>query len=118
MDQTVVIYFNDSVDSDNLAAAMALMRAMETRPNTRLLWIVEPRQVSFGLISTKEQQDQCQELIKQHFTTRGNPRKILFGGLLSESDLNGIEELTTHDRELASFLRNSQITSCTNTSNL
>lgn len=118
MYQNVVIYYNDSVDSDNLAAAMALMRAMETRPNTRLLWIVEPRQVSFGLSPTKEQQDECEKVVKKHFPTRGNPWKILFGGLLSESDLNGIEELSTHDRELASFLRNSQITSCTNTSNL
>ncbi|QLI74647.1 uncharacterized protein G6M90_00g112120 [Metarhizium brunneum] len=100
MYQNVVIYYNDSVDSDNLAAAMALMRAMETRPNTRLLWIVEPRQVSFGLSPTKEQQDKCEEVVKKHFPTRGNPWKILFGGLLSESDLNGIEELSTHDREL------------------
>ncbi|KFG84829.1 hypothetical protein MANI_029817 [Metarhizium anisopliae] len=94
MYQNVVIYYNDSVDSDNLAAAMALMRAMETRPNTRLLWIVEPRQVSFGLSPTKDQQDECEKVVKKHFPARGNPWKILFGGLLSESDLNGIEELT------------------------
>ncbi|KAF7545969.1 hypothetical protein G7Z17_g8766 [Cylindrodendrum hubeiense] len=96
----VVIYYNDSIDSDNSAAALALMRATVGKADTRVIWILEPRQVSLGLTMTGEQRVQCLKLIERHFPTRGRPFKVLLGGLLNEADLDGIDGLNAQDREL------------------
>ncbi|KAM0352906.1 hypothetical protein ACHAPU_001789 [Fusarium lateritium] len=100
MGENLVIYYNDSIDSDNLAAAMALFRATFHRPSTRVLWILEPRQVCFGLSMTAEQVSQCKSLIQQHFTSLGNPFRVLLGGLINQEDLDNIKGLTKSDREL------------------
>ncbi|KAG4275185.1 hypothetical protein FPRO04_14431, partial [Fusarium proliferatum] len=42
--EDLVIYYNDSIDSDNFAAAMALLKATQWKPNVRVIWILEPRQ--------------------------------------------------------------------------
>ncbi|KAJ0136969.1 Uncharacterized protein HZ326_20045 [Fusarium oxysporum f. sp. albedinis] len=55
MGDDLVIYYNDSIDSDNLAAAMALFKATCWKPTVRVLWILEPRQVCFGLSMTMDQ---------------------------------------------------------------
>lgn len=103
MNEDVVIYYNDSIDSDNTAGALALALALVHRPNTRVLWILEPRQVSLGLSMSKEETARCLELIKEHpSSARGSPFKILLGGLLEEKDLASFECLDASDRELAS----------------
>ncbi|KAH8706414.1 hypothetical protein BGZ61DRAFT_388757 [Ilyonectria robusta] len=100
MSEKLVIYYNDSIDSDNSAAALALMRATAGRADTRVIWILEPRQVSLGLTMTGEQRVQCLKLIERHFPTRGRSFKVLLGGLLNEADLDGIDGLSAQDREL------------------
>ncbi|KAH7173706.1 uncharacterized protein B0J16DRAFT_195830 [Fusarium flagelliforme] len=100
MGENLVIYYNDSIDSDNLAAAMALWKATYQRPNTRLIWIIEPRQVCFGLSMTAEQVSTCKDLIHQHFASLGNPFKVLLGGLINQTDLDNIKTLTEVDRQL------------------
>jgi hypothetical protein len=100
MSENLIIYYNDSIDSDNLAAAMALFRATFQRPNTRVLWILEPRQVCFGLSMTAEQVSKCKGLIQQHFASLGNPFRVLLGGLINQTDLDNINGLTESDREL------------------
>ena len=100
MGENLVIYYNDSIDSDNLAAAMALWKATYQRPNTRLIWIIEPRQVGFGLSMTAEQVSKCKDLIQQHFESLGNPFKVLLGGLINQTDLDNIKALTEVDRQL------------------
>ncbi|KAH7160678.1 hypothetical protein EDB81DRAFT_323034 [Dactylonectria macrodidyma] len=100
MSSNVFIYYNDSIDSDNAAAALALMRATAGKPDTRVIWILEPRQVSFGLTMSGEQRVQCLKLIERHFPSRGRPFKVLLGGLLNETDLDGIDQLSPQDREL------------------
>ncbi|KAM0554715.1 hypothetical protein ACHAPJ_006786 [Fusarium lateritium] len=100
MGENIVIYYNDSIDSDNLAAAMALWKATYQRPNTRVLWILEPRQVCFGLSMTAEQVSKCKELIQRHFASLGNPFKVLLGGLINQKDLDEIKGLGEAEREL------------------
>ncbi|KAM0213504.1 hypothetical protein ACHAPA_003810 [Fusarium lateritium] len=100
MSDNLIIYYNDSIDSDNLAAAMALFRATFQRPNTRVLWILEPRQVCFGLSMTAEQVSKCKSLIQQHFASLGNPFRVLLGGLINQTDLDNTNGLTESDREL------------------
>ncbi|QPC71724.1 hypothetical protein HYE68_002476 [Fusarium pseudograminearum] len=100
MGENLVIYYNDSIDSDNLAAAMALWKATYQRPNTRVIWIIEPRQVCFGLSMTGEQVSRCKDLIQQHFSSLGNPFKVLLGGLIKQEDLDDINDLTRDDRHL------------------
>ncbi|KAF5664040.1 hypothetical protein FHETE_7249 [Fusarium heterosporum] len=100
MGKNLVIYYNDSIDSDNLAAAMALFKAAFYKPNTRILWILEPRQVCFGLSMTPEQVSQCKNLIQQHFASLGDPFKVLLGGLINQQDLDNVKGLTGPDRKL------------------
>ncbi|KAL3584449.1 hypothetical protein FPOAC2_14229 [Fusarium poae] len=102
MGETLFIYYNDSIDSDNLAAAMALWKATHKRPDTRLIWIIEPRQVCFGLSMTAKQVSRCQHLIQEHFPSLGNPFKVLLGGLIEQVDLDNIKGLTKADRHLVS----------------
>lgn len=105
MSKDIVIYYNDSIDSDNTAGALALAMALVHRPDTRVLWILEPRQVSLGLSMSKEEIARCLELIKQcPSSARGTPFKILLGGLLEEKDLANFECLDASDRELASLI--------------
>lgn len=103
MGENLVIYYNDSIDSDNLAAAMALWKATYQRPNTRLIWIIEPRQVCFGLSMTAEQVSKCKDLIQEHFASLGNPFRVLLGGLIDQADLDNIKGLTETDRQLVSY---------------
>lgn len=103
MVENIVIFYNDGIDSDNMAGALALMRAMKKELDTRVIWILEPRQVSLGLATTPEQQSQCQGLIERHFPTRGRPFKVLLGGLLDDSDVDGIKGLTKNEQEIVSF---------------
>lgn len=101
--EDVVIFYNDSIDSDNTAGALALVLALADRPNTRVLWILEPRQVSLGLSMSKEETARCLELIKSHpSTARGTAFKILLGGLLDEKDLASFGCLNASDRALVS----------------
>lgn len=104
MCENLVIYYNDSIDSDNLAAAMAMWKATYQRPNTRVIWILEPRQVCFGLSMTAEQTSKCEDLIKRHFTFVGNPFKVLLGGLIEQKDLDDTKGLGQADRELVNSL--------------
>ncbi|KAF4336497.1 hypothetical protein FBEOM_9629 [Fusarium beomiforme] len=100
MGENLVIYYNDNIDSDNLAAAMALFKATHQRPNTRVLWILEPRQVCFGLSMTKAQMDKCKFLIAQYFPSPEDPFKTLLNGALKKEDIDDIQDLIPDDREL------------------
>ncbi|KAF5008133.1 hypothetical protein FDECE_5569 [Fusarium decemcellulare] len=100
MGERIIIFYNDSIDSDNWAAARALIRATARSPNTRIVWIFEPRQVSFGLAMSAEQQRRCLELITKHFPSRGKPFKVLLGGLLSDRDVNDLEGLSEDDKAI------------------
>ncbi|KAG7406957.1 hypothetical protein Forpe1208_v012979 [Fusarium oxysporum f. sp. rapae] len=100
MGDDLVIYYNDSIDSDNLAAAMALFKATYWKPTARVLWILEPRQVCFGLSMTMDQVTRCKELIKQHFPSVENPFKTLLNGGIKQQDIDDIKDLTKDDREI------------------
>jgi hypothetical protein len=103
MGGNLVIYYNDDIDSDNLAAAMALFKATYQKQNTRVLWILEPRQVCFGLSMTKAQMDRCMFLIEQCFPSVKSPFKTLLNGAIKMEDINDIKDLTPADREIVSF---------------
>ncbi|KAF5978997.1 hypothetical protein FCOIX_5565 [Fusarium coicis] len=96
----LVIYYNDSIDSDNLAAAKALFNATYERPNTCVLWILEPRQVCFGLSMAKADMDRCEDLISQYFPTQKDLLKCLLNGSLEKEDIDLIPDLTSGDREI------------------
>ncbi|KLO80687.1 uncharacterized protein LW93_8931 [Fusarium fujikuroi] len=98
--EDLVIYYNDSIDSDNLAAAMALFKATQWKPNVRVIWILEPRQVCFGLSMTVDQITRCKELIKQHFPSVENPFKTLLNGDIKQQDIDDIKDLTDDDRKI------------------
>ncbi|KAF4447654.1 hypothetical protein F53441_8858 [Fusarium austroafricanum] len=100
MGENLIIYYNDSIDSDNLAAAMALWKATFQRKDTRVIWILEPRQVCFGLSMTGEQVSKCKNLIQRHFPSLGNPFRVLLGGLIKQKDLDDNEDLSDADREI------------------
>ncbi|KAG9497036.1 hypothetical protein J7337_011825 [Fusarium musae] len=97
--EDLVIYYNDSIDSDNLAAAMALYRATHWMPTVHVLWILEPRQVCFGLSMTMDQITRCKELIKLHFPSVENPFKTLLNGGIKQQDIDDIKDLTKDDRK-------------------
>ncbi|KAF5684739.1 hypothetical protein FCIRC_3822 [Fusarium circinatum] len=98
--EDLVIYYNDSIDSDNLAAALALFQAARWKPNVRVIWILEPRQVCFGLSMTMDQITRCKELIKQHFPSVDNPFKTLLNGDIKQQDVDDIKDLTKDDRKI------------------
>ncbi|RYC79589.1 hypothetical protein BFJ63_vAg17527 [Fusarium oxysporum f. sp. narcissi] len=99
MEENLVIYYNDNTDSDNLAAARALFKATHQRPNTRVLWILEPRQVCFGLSMAMADMDRCKALIAQYFPSQQNPFKTLLNGALKKEEIDDIQDLTPDDRE-------------------
>jgi hypothetical protein len=49
---------------------------------------------------TEKEKNECIELLGFYFPSHGVPFKVLLGGLLKESDLDKLEELTEHDRGL------------------
>ncbi|RKK10431.1 hypothetical protein BFJ65_g14431 [Fusarium oxysporum f. sp. cepae] len=83
-----------------LAAAMALFKATCWKPTVRVLWILEPRQVCFGLSMTMDQITRCKELIKQHFPSFENPFKTLLNGDVKQQDIDDIKDLTKDDRKI------------------
>jgi hypothetical protein len=99
----LVIYYNDCIDSDNLASALALVDVMKTRPATQVLWILEPRQVCLGLGMTNDESDECKRLIGTHFNKPVSPTKVLVGGLLSESEIEAVTDISDQERILVSF---------------
>lgn len=101
----LIIFYNDLVDSDNTTAALALLRHRERRrPDAQIVWIIEPRQVALGLGMTRQEVADCMELIQKHFGGRGNPFKVLLGGLLSPREIDGVQEkLSEEQRKLVSF---------------
>ncbi|KFA66938.1 hypothetical protein S40285_05740 [Stachybotrys chlorohalonatus IBT 40285] len=96
----LVIYYNDCIDSDNLASALALVDVMKTRPATQVLWILEPRQVCLGLGMTNDESDECKRLIGTHFNKPVSPTKVLVGGLLSESEIEAVTDISDQERIL------------------
>lgn len=99
----IKICFNDSPDSDNLAAALQWFRIASQEPDTRLIWILEPRQVRFGLSMTDKEISSCRKLIQLHFPELENPFKVLLGGLLEQDRINEIKGLKASDRVLVSY---------------
>lgn len=95
-----IIYYNDSTDSDNMAAALALCNYTMNDPTTQVLWILEPRQVALSLRSCKDDVDACKELIKRHFPDRGNSFKTLLGGLLTKKEIDRIQGLSKKQLDL------------------
>lgn len=99
----LVIYYNDCIDSDNITAALALLRDTQRKAaaspagaaGTRIVWILEPRQVALGLGMSKAQMDECKALIAQHFPDRGMPFKVLLGGLLEDEDIESVRHALT-----------------------
>jgi hypothetical protein len=61
----VFIFYNDLTDSDNWAAAKVLLEAARKFPALRIIWIIEPRHVAFGLYTTPEQQTKCVKLLEE-----------------------------------------------------
>lgn len=100
MAENIVIYYDDLTDSDNWATARFLQHAAHKNPTIHVIWIVEPRQVAFGLSMTRAQINACKDLLKSHFPSRGDPFKLLLGGLLQQSDLDRLEGLTEQERDL------------------
>lgn len=92
----LVIYYNDCIDSDNITSALALLRDTQRKAaaaaagGTRIVWILEPRQVALGLGMSKAQTEECKALIKEHFPDRGLPFKVLLGGLLDDDDIDAV----------------------------
>lgn len=100
--EDVFIFYNDSVDSDNAASALALAK-VPLSPNTKVIWILEPRQVSFGLSMSKDDTERCLQLIESHPSYKSEkPLRILLGGLLDEKDAVGVQS-DTSDCDLGSF---------------
>lgn len=97
----LVVYYNDCIDPDNITAALALLRDTQRKTaaaapgNTRIVWILEPRQVALGLGMSKQQMDECKALIQTHFPGRGTPFKVLLGGLLKEADIESVRDQLT-----------------------
>jgi hypothetical protein len=102
MGDDIFIFYDDLIDSDNWATALFILRAALKNPSIRVIWIVEPRQVAFGLSMTGAQIAGCQELLKKYFPAYPNTFKTLLGGLLKQSDLDGLKGLTRVDRDLVS----------------
>ncbi|KFA71018.1 hypothetical protein S40288_10414 [Stachybotrys chartarum IBT 40288] len=96
----VVIFYNDCIDSDNLASALALADAMKTRRATQVVWILEPRQVHLGLGMTNEEIEECKRLIGTHFETVETPTKVLVGGMLTETQVNAVTDISDQERLL------------------
>jgi hypothetical protein len=97
----LVVYYNDCIDTDNITAALALLRqrtAQRRLGGSRrqtLVCILEPRQVALGLGMSKKQQDDCKALIQEHFPDRGPPFKVLLGGLLKDADIESVKDKLT-----------------------
>jgi hypothetical protein len=101
--RNVVIFYNDCIDSDNLASALALVDVMKTRPATQVLWILEPRQVRLGLGMTNDEIAGCKRLIGKHFNKPVTPTKVLVGGMLSESEIDAVTDISDQERLLVPF---------------
>ncbi|KFA71694.1 hypothetical protein S40288_09980 [Stachybotrys chartarum IBT 40288] len=84
-----------------MAAALALALALEKQPAMCAIWILEPRQVCFGLAMTKQEIDDCEALIKAYFPNRTSPPfKTLLGGLLTKADMETVTDISDKDRNL------------------
>ncbi|KAG4266685.1 hypothetical protein FPRO04_13205 [Fusarium proliferatum] len=76
--EDLVIHYNDSINSDNLAAASALLKATQGKRNIA----------------------RCKELINQHFPSVENPFKTLIGGETKQQDIDDIKDLAEDDRKI------------------
>ncbi|KAH8742489.1 hypothetical protein F5883DRAFT_656663 [Diaporthe sp. PMI_573] len=83
----VFIFYNDLTDSHNWAAAKVLLEAARKFPTLRIIWIIEPRHVAFGLYTTPEQQTKCVKLLEEKLLAeKSKGFKTLLNGLI-EDDL-------------------------------
>jgi hypothetical protein len=100
--EDVVIYYNDLIDSDNWVAARFLEHAARKNPAMKIIWIIEPRQVAFGLSMTQQQITACTKLLKTYFPSYPNGFKALLGGLLKQDDLGRLNGVSQDDLDLVS----------------
>ncbi|VUC28739.1 unnamed protein product [Clonostachys rosea] len=104
--ENLTIYYNDSIDSDNAAAALALLKEIaQRRPGERVIWILEPRQVAWGPGMGKEESDNCKKLLIKYFPdkykTDFDAFKALLGSRLKEKKLlERQEELRRQGQEI------------------
>ncbi|CAI6090731.1 unnamed protein product [Clonostachys chloroleuca] len=104
--EDLTIYYNDSIDSDNAAAALALLKEVAQRcPTGRVIWIMEPRQVAWGPSMSKKETDRCKELLTMYFPdkykTDHDAFKALLGSRLKEKELlERQEELRMQGQEI------------------
>lgn len=66
MGDDIIIFHDDLTDSDNWAAAGLLAKAAKSA-NVRVIWIIEPRQVSLSLYMSQEDMKNCVETIMKYF---------------------------------------------------
>lgn len=95
--ENLVIFYNDLLRSDTIPAALAVVREAQAKPNTRIVWILEPRHVAVGLHMTEEEKTACKALLAEHFPLHGNPAKVLTGGLLLQAELDLVREKFTDE---------------------
>ena len=105
---SLVIFYDDLTDSDNWAAAKFLLQACQKSRSRRIVFIIEPRQISLGLSMTPAQIEGCKKLIAKHFPTLEKPIKVLLAGLLEPHHIDEIHGLTADDRNL---VRSSRLSS-------
>lgn len=90
--ENLVIFYDDLLRSDTIPAALAVVREAQAKPNTRIVWIVEPRHVAVGFHMTDEEIAACKALLAEHFPLHGDPAKVLLGGLLLQDELDLVHE--------------------------
>uniref|UniRef100_A0A8H7NI10 Uncharacterized protein n=1 Tax=Bionectria ochroleuca TaxID=29856 RepID=A0A8H7NI10_BIOOC len=93
-------------NSDNAAAALTLFKEVaQRRPTERVIWVMEPRQVAWGLSMSKEESDKCKKLLIMYFPdkykTDHDAFKVLLGSRLEEKKLlERQEELRRQGQEI------------------
>lgn len=107
----VVVVTNDLTDSDNWTAARLLQQLRrEGKLNCKIVWIVEPRQVLFGVAISEADQLTCRGLIEKYFLQnmekssrpKESLKRLLRGSLTRDEIDNTVDDLD--DRKMVSFL--------------
>ncbi|KAF5699455.1 hypothetical protein FGLOB1_11374 [Fusarium globosum] len=85
----LVIFNNDGIDSDNVAAWMVQSQLSNGQSGVELVLVFESRPVNFSLVTLRpDDQARLDSLLKNNFGHIGTPLKIRLNGLLTVDDLD------------------------------
>lgn len=99
----LILNINDGTDSDNYSGDSYVQEKFRNTPNTRVMHIDEPRQVSWARTMSSDEKRDWESVAGKLKDLKQNPRIALLTGSVTGDYINSKTDLSADERSIVSI---------------